>query len=118
LIYGAINEFGVPYITVEVGGRQWNAIIDTGFNGYLELPFDLSSHVHPQFYNRALSILAANQTIEEDNYLVDFPFDGQIVAAVATFSEGNGILIGTKMLSDYKLTVDFVKGEVVIERTI
>ncbi len=118
MIYGAIDGSGVPFITVEVAGREWKVVIDTGFNGYQELPFDLAPHVNPRFYNRAPSLLAANQSIEEDNYFVDFPFDGDIVRAVATFSDGSGILLGTQMIRDYKLTVDFVTGEVILERLI
>jgi predicted aspartyl protease len=52
------------------------AIIDTGFNGDLELPERLRSSLHAQFVGRVTSLLAANQRVEEDVFLVDFPFDG------------------------------------------
>ena len=56
------------------------------------------------------------QTIEEDVYLVEFPFDGQIVQAEATFVLGTQILMGTHLLRDYRLTVDFVGKTVELER--
>jgi predicted aspartyl protease len=44
LIEGVVTEDGVPAIEVEVGGQRWPAIIDTGFNGELELPERLRSN--------------------------------------------------------------------------
>jgi hypothetical protein len=53
----------------------------------------------------------------KDAFLVDFPFDGQTVRAEATFARGNDLLIGTGMLRDYRLAVDFPAGTVVIEKS-
>jgi clan AA aspartic protease len=116
LIHGIITVDGVPAIEVEVGSQLWQAIIDTGFNGELELPEQLRSNVNAQFVGRATSLLAANQRVEEDLYLVDFPFDGRIVRTQATFVDGDEILIGTEMLQDYRLQIDFPAGTVSIEK--
>ena len=115
MINGIITEDGVPAIEVEVGGQRWQAIIDTGFNGEVELPEQLRSHVNAQFVGRVTSILAANQRIEEDIFLVDFPFDGRSVRAQATFVDGDEILIGTRMLRNYRLRIDFPARTVVIK---
>ena len=96
MIDGIVTDDGVPAIDVQVGNQRWQAIIDTGFNGELELPERLRSHVNAQFVGRATSLLAANQRIEEDVFLVDFPFDGRTVRAQATFVDGDEILIGTR----------------------
>jgi hypothetical protein len=53
--------------------------------------------------------------IEEDVYLVDFPFYDQIVRAQATFVAGNEILIGTRLLRPYRLEVNFPGQTVVID---
>ena len=116
MIHGIVTEDGVPAIDVDLGNQPWQAIIDTGFNGELELPDQLRSHVNPQFVGRATSLLAANQRIEEDVYLVDFPFDGGIVRVQATFVNGDEILIGTRMLRDYRLHVDFPAQTAVVEK--
>ena len=60
MIQGVISEDGLPVIEVEAGGERWRAIIDTGFNGELELPERLQSHVNAQFVGRVTSLLAAN----------------------------------------------------------
>ncbi len=115
MIDGTITEDGVPAIDVEVGGQHWQAIIDTGFNGELELPERLRAHVNAQFVGRATSLLAANQRIEEDVFLVDFPFDGRTVRAQTTFVDGDEILLGTGLLRDYRLRIDFPARTVAIE---
>jgi len=116
LIEGIITEDDVPTIAVEFGSQRWQAIIDTGFNGELELPERLRPHVNARFVGRATSLLAANQLIEKDLFLVDFPFDGRIVRAQATFVDGDEILVGTGMLRDYRLQIDFPAGTVFIEK--
>ncbi len=117
MIEGIVSEDGVPVIELDVGGQRWQAIIDTGFNGELELPERLRSHLNARFIGRAVSLLAANQRVQEDAFLVDFPFDGRTVRVQATFVDGNEILIGTRMLRDYRLRIDFPARTVVIETT-
>ena len=116
MIEGIVTEDGVPAINVEIGSQGWQAIIDTGFNGELELPERLRSLVNAQFVGRATSLLAANQRIEEDVFLVDFPFDGRTDRVQATFVDGEEILIGTGMLGDYRLLIDFPARTVAIEK--
>ena len=116
MIDGIVTEDGVPTIDVEIGGKHWQAIIDTGFNGELELPDRLRLLVNAQFVGRATSLLAANQRIEEDVFLVDFPFDGRTVRVQATFANGDEILLGTRMFRDYRLQFDFPARTVVIEK--
>jgi clan AA aspartic protease len=117
LIDGIVTVDGVPAIDMEIDSQRWQAIIDTGFNGELELPGRLRAHLNAQFVGRATSLLAANQQIEEDVFLVDFPFDGQTVRVQATFVDGDAILIGTRMLRDYRLRIDFPARTVAIEKT-
>jgi len=117
LIQGNTTVDGAPTIELNVSNQHWQAIIDTGFNGELELPEQLRSQLNAQLVGRVTSLLAANQRIEEDLYLVDFPFDGRMVRAEATFVEGDEILIGTQMLRDYRLQIDFPARMVSIDKT-
>jgi predicted aspartyl protease len=116
LIDGTITADGVPAIEVEAGGQLWHAVIDTGFNGELELPERLRSQVNAQFVGRLTSLLAANQRVEEDIYLVDFYFDGKMARAQATFVDGDEILIGTGMLLSHRLEIDFPGATVRVEK--
>jgi hypothetical protein len=65
----------------------------------------------------ARPLLAANQRIEEDVFLVDFPFDGRTLRVQATFVDADEILIGTRMLRDYRLRIDFPARTVAIDKT-
>src|SRR5205823_418837 len=98
LITGTVTEGGVPAIPVTIASALYSGIIDTGFNGDVELPLKLRDEVNARFFCRAKSLLAGGITIEDDLYIVDFPFDGKTVRAHATFVQGTDILIGTRLL--------------------
>ncbi|MDE0481200.1 MAG: hypothetical protein OXI67_01355 [Candidatus Poribacteria bacterium] len=116
MMHGTVSDRGVPIITLSIAGQEWAAIIDTGFNGDLELPEILRDELNPQYVGRVTSALAGAQTIEEDVYLADFPFDGNIIQARTTFVIGSEILIGTHLLREYRLEIDFVRRTVVLEK--
>ena len=116
MISGTVTHDGVPVITIELTGRTWTAIIDTGFNGDLQLPVSLRDRLGARFVGRVRSLLASGLSIEEDVYLVPFPFDGETVQAEATLVSASEILIGTKLLSKHRLEIDFSAQTVAIER--
>ena len=47
MITGIVSDDFAPTIEIELAGKRWNALIDTGFNGDLELPLALQSAVNP-----------------------------------------------------------------------
>ena len=108
MIRGIVSSIGVPTVTLPIFGQNWVATIDTGFNGDLELPEDIRDSLNARYVGRMTSALAGGQTIDEDAYLVDFPFDGQTLQAEATFVSGPQILIGTHLLREYRLEINFV----------
>jgi len=116
VIAGHVTDDGIPIIDLEVAGQQWQAIIDTGFNGDIELPESLRTHLDGECVGRVSSLLAAGQRIEEDVYLVDFPFDGHVQTVQATFVNSEEILIGTHMLRRYRLKIDFSAKTLSIDR--
>lgn len=116
MIAGSVSSDGVPTITLGVVGQDWTAVVDTGFNGDLELPQSLRGSFNERHVGRVMSALAGGQIVEEDAYQVDFPFDGRTIRADATFVESNEILIGTHLLRRYRLTIDFVARAVKLVR--
>jgi len=116
MIQGTVTEDGVPMVSLLVAGRTWSATVDTGFNGDLELPDALRPFVNPRFLTPTEWLLAGGQRIVEDTYEVEFPFDGARLAVEATFVADDSILIGTGLMAQYRLTVDFVAGTVLLER--
>jgi len=118
MIHGSVSDDGVPTITLSIAGQEYTATIDTGFNGYLELPETLRNTLNPRYIGRVTSVLAGGQTIEEAFYQVNFLFDSTIIPAEATFVVDGEILIGTRLLQEYFLQIDFVRRTVVLERVI
>jgi predicted aspartyl protease len=116
VLTGTVTDDGVPQILLAVAGQPWPAIIDTGFNGELELPDHLRHAVNARFIGRIPVALGGGQHIEEDVYLVDFPFDGETLLAEATFVPGQEILLGTHLLRQYRLAIDFPARTVQVER--
>jgi predicted aspartyl protease len=80
------------------------------------LPDALRDTLNAHFVGRATVALAGGQSVEEDVYLVDFPFDGRVVQAEATFVSGSRILLGTRLLREYSLQINFVSRTVQLER--
>ncbi len=115
MISGTVSDNGVPIIMVPVAGQSWPGVIDTGFNGDLELSEDLRASLNVRFIGRLSSLLASGQQVEEDVYLVEFPFDGKMVRAEATFVPSGEILIGTQLLSPYRLEINFPEQTVRLE---
>jgi hypothetical protein len=74
--------------------------------------------VNARFLCRNRSLLAAGQIVEEDSYLVDFPFDGQIQTLEASFMSAVDILIGIHMLRQYRLVIDFPAGFIRLDRDV
>ena len=118
MIHGTVSTSRVPTITLTIAGQEWAATIDTGFNGDLELPETLRNALNPRYIGRMISVLAGGQTIEEELYRVNFPFDGEMIQAEATFVADRDILIGTRLLREYRLQIDFVRRSVTLERVL
>lgn len=116
MIQGIVTTEGVPTVSIAVAGKIWPATIDTGFNGDLELPEALRTFVNPRFLASTEWLLAGGQRTVEDTYEVEFPFDGEVIAAEATFASDESILIGTGLMAQYRLTIDFIAGTVLLER--
>ena len=116
MIQGSVSDDGVPTVHLRVAERDWPATIDTGFNSDLELPEALRSSVNPRFVVRVRFFLAVGQSVEEDVYRIVFRFDGLMVEAKTTFVPDVDILVGTGLLRNHKLEIDFPSATVRPER--
>lgn len=118
MIAGTVTEAGIPVVTLRLGDRECTATIDTGFNGDLELSETLRASIRARFVGRVTSALAGGQQIEEDAYLVQLVFDGALTEAVATFVNGDGVLLGTNLLRNHRLRIGFKSHNVTLEREV
>jgi predicted aspartyl protease len=113
---GEVSADGEPIVRLQVAGTNWIGVIDTGFNGHLDLPLALKPHVNAVFYADQDSILADGSIIKDAIYEFDFPFDGHMVRVYASFSPVTENLIGTALLADYRLEIDFPADTVELTR--
>lgn len=116
MIRGTVSPEGVPTVRLPVAGNDWIAVVDTGFNGDLELPDALREPLDAWYVGQVISSLAGGQVIEEEVFLAEFPFDGRTVHVEATFVSGSQILVGTRLLQEYRLEIDFASKIVEMER--
>jgi len=115
VIEGIVTDRRVPVISISVAGIEFRAVIDTGFNGDLELPNSLRDKLNSRWAAQSLVELAGGVRVVEDLYLVDFPFDGETVEAEASFADTDDILVGTKLMGKHRVEIDFAKRTVKIE---
>lgn len=116
MIRGMVTEDGVPLIVLRLADEDWVTIVDTGFNGDLELPDALRSRLSLTPAGTIKSELASGVAIEEDAYRVDIEFDGEVVEADVTFADIEHALLGTELLAKHRLEIDFPKATVRLSR--
>jgi predicted aspartyl protease len=113
---GEVDSRGTPIVRLTIGNREWVPVIDTGFDGDLELPEDLAAHFQKTSAGPLRTTVAAGAVIEEEIFFVDFPFDGDVVPVHTSFAPTTEILIGTGLLRRHRLEIDFVRRTVVLEK--
>lgn len=113
---GALSITGTPVLLTSIAGKSWRTIVDTGFDGDLELPQALFDDCMIEHIGPTLNVLAGGVTIVEELYRVQIIFDGRQRNAEATFVDGEEILLGTGMLMDYHMTIDFPASTIELSR--
>lgn len=113
---GEVDLRGTPILRLSLGGQHWVAVLDTGFDGFVLLPDSLRDVFPGRFRGETEVTLGGGQVVREDLFMIDFPFDGQLLAVDASFAPIEEILIGTGLLQDYRLEINFVTRSVVLEK--
>jgi predicted aspartyl protease len=104
---GNVDSEGTPVLRLNLAGHDWLAIIDTGFNGDLELPDVLAAHFGGIPSGQERSMLADGTIVIDDLFLIDFPFDNRVVKARVSYARARYVLIGTGLMADHRLEIDF-----------
>jgi len=114
VIVGSVNTYLEAIVRLVISGppgqeQELDAVIDTGFNGFLTLPPRLISTLGLPFRRRGRAVLADGSESLFDIYEARVLWDGQSrrVAIDAVETEP---LIGMALLSGYELTVQVVVG--------
>lgn len=95
--------------------QEIEAIVDTGFNGFLTLPPSLIATLDLPFRERGRAVLADGSDISFDIHEAEIVWDER-PRTIAVGAADTEPLIGTSSLDGHKLTVEFVDdGGVFIE---
>jgi clan AA aspartic protease len=95
--------------------RAIEAVMDTGFNGYLTLPADTIQKLGLEFAGNRRAILGDGRMVVFDVYLADVLWHGQSREVLVFQTEG-GTLLGMALLAGSCVTFDAVEnGAVSVE---
>jgi clan AA aspartic protease len=114
MIYGTVNADREAVLHLQVSGlpgqsKEIEAVVDTGFTGFLTLPFSVIATLGLTRISRGRAIMANGTEEVFDIYEAQIDWDGQsrIIEADAAEVEP---LIGMSMLYGYELRVRVVDG--------
>jgi hypothetical protein len=88
-------------------------VVDTGFEGFLTLPPAAIDKLGLTYITRINANLADNSNVSTDVYLATILWNG-IERDIPILAMGRRSLIGTALLQDYHLSIDFYEGGTVL----
>ena len=114
MIEGVVNHAYEAVITLSLIGsaeqpQEIQAVIDTGYSGFLTLPLTLVAELGLSSVGKGHAVLANDNEVEFDVYNVTVLWEGQprFVEADAT---GSTPLVGMLLLDRHTLNIDVEKG--------
>ncbi len=117
MITGHVNSKLEAIISLQIHGRldtvpEIEALIDTGYTGYLTLPSDLILELDLENFATGQLILADGTKVNSDLYLATINWDGQprTIEVDALESE---VLVGMALLEGYDLHVRIAANETI-----
>ena len=118
MIHGAITSEGEAIIPIRVRGpggqeAEFEAVIDTGFNGFLTLSTELVEELALPFAGSATAALGDGNQVYLDLFEVTVLWDGQERSAIVV-ATGGGELIGMSLLVGNRVILEVEKGGSVI----
>ena len=115
MVEGRVNKFREPVIRIGLLGRtgiKVNAIIDTGFNGYVSVPTGLIRRLGWERVASETYELASGEEMVSDTYLGAAKISGRVKQILAVAGSPREVLIGTRLMDGMELRVNFVSDRV------
>ncbi len=120
MIHGKVTTMLEATIDIEVSGpnltsEQTQAVIDTGFNGYLTLPSHLVSLLNLPLAGSRYATLGDGSVVTLEAYYATISWHGQSRKVLVLQGDG-AALVGMSLLRGSRVSMDVVAdGDVVIE---
>lgn len=109
-IDGYFNVTDEPVIEIDAGSLYIQVLVDTGFNGSLIIPTQRFNQLRPilKFEGPEEFISVTGETFLADAYSMKIDWFGKAIrVAVATCKEVDEAILGSHMLKDCRLTIDY-----------
>lgn len=108
---GVINSNFEPAVKIgiTIGGRakDFIAVIDTGFNGFISIPHKIIEQTSWQFIGYETYELASGEIVKDKVYMGDIIFCKKKKYTYILSNKTDDILLGTKLFSNKILSVNF-----------
>jgi clan AA aspartic protease len=121
MITGIVNEEFEPIISISLYDSEGNiytqdAIVDTGFNGWLSLPPDLISQLNLKWKRRGRAILGDGSECVFNVYEAVLVWDGNLLTIPIDEADSEP-LVGMSLMEGYQLMVQvFEDGSVELSK--
>lgn len=120
MIQGAVNDAYEAVISLTVQGpsgqaTEVEAVIDTGFNGFLSLPSTLVTELGLPFLTNESAVLADGSLVRFNVHDATTLWDGQPKRVYAHISDATP-LVGMRMLDEHDLSIQVRDGGRVVIR--
>jgi len=113
IVVGLIAQIGIILCLPGSPNIEIKCVVDTGFEGFLTLPPAAIAKLGLTYITRINANLADNSNVATDVYLATILWNGT-ERDVAVLAMGRRPLIGTALLQDYHLSIDFYEGGTVL----
>lgn len=116
MLKGIVNLDDEPVVPIAIKltktFRTARAIIDTGFNGFLSVPASVVQRANWTELGEEEYEIASGELMKAKVYEGTVQFDKKALTIPVTASHSGDILIGTKLLMDKLLSIDFKRKSV------
>jgi clan AA aspartic protease len=97
----------------ESSNVEIECVVDTGFEGFLTLPLTVIAELSLSYAGRIDANLADGSNVSTEVYWTEILWSG-INREIAVLAMGSRPLMGTALLEDHHLSIDFCDGGVVL----
>ncbi|HID27118.1 MAG TPA: clan AA aspartic protease [Methanosarcinales archaeon] len=118
MMRGYVDENDQSILRIKVIGNyadiNVDAIVDTGFDGYISLPIHIAVYLGLELYGDIQVELADGSVHQELVFAGKVVFNNETRDVLIILSRSNDTLIGTKLLKNRIVTINYVNNTITV----